>query len=103
MALATLITAQHMRPFALLPMVFPPIFLFSSYMNVAGYKVDSAGTTAAWSGVYLVLAGRRRQKIVQKFGARGVIRGATVGLCLANLAGGGWAWLVGRRRKEEGI
>jgi len=46
---ATLITAQHIRPIAYLPLLFPPVFLFSSYLNVNGYKTDSAGITAAWS------------------------------------------------------
>ncbi|KAF2100530.1 hypothetical protein NA57DRAFT_74136 [Rhizodiscina lignyota] len=99
--LATLITAQHMRPFRLLPMLFPPVLLFSSYMNIAGYKVDSAGTTAAWSAIYWLLAGRRKQGIYSKFGTRGLIRGATLGLCAANVVGGGWAWMMGRRKEED--
>ena len=59
--LATLITAQHMRPFQPLPMIFPPILLFSSYLNINSYKIDAAGVTAAWSGLYLLLASRRKQ------------------------------------------
>ena len=59
--LATLITAQHMRPFQPLPMIFPPILLFSSYLNINSYKIDAAGITAAWSGLYLLLASRRKQ------------------------------------------
>lgn len=70
-------------------------------MNVAGYKVDSAGTMAAWSGLYALLAERRGQGFVNKFGARGLVRGATLGLCAANVVGGGWAWLMGRRKNEE--
>lgn len=59
--LATLITAQHARPFQPLPMLFPPILLFSSYLNLSDYKSDAAGITAAWSGLYALLAMRRSQ------------------------------------------
>jgi hypothetical protein len=99
--LATLIFAQHARPFQTVPMLFPPLLLFSTYLNLQGYKIDSAGTTAAFSGTYLVLAGRRRQGMWNKFGTRGVIRGMTVGLCLANVVGGGLAYAFGSRSKED--
>ncbi|ETI22489.1 hypothetical protein G647_06564 [Cladophialophora carrionii CBS 160.54] len=99
--LATLVFAQHARPFQPLPMLFPPLLLFSTYLNLQGFKIDSAGTTAALSGAYLVLAGRRRMGFVNKFGARGVIRGATMGLCLVNLVGGGLAYGFGSRTKED--
>ncbi|KEF56036.1 uncharacterized protein A1O9_07617 [Exophiala aquamarina CBS 119918] len=99
--LATVIFAQHARPFQAVPMIFPPLLLFSTYLNLQGYKIDSAGTTAALSGTYLVLAGRRRLGFVNKFGARGIIRGATVGLCLVNLVGGGLAYGFGSRSKED--
>ena len=75
--------------------------LFSTYLNLQGYKIDSAGTTAAVSGAYLVLAGRRRNALISKFGTRGIIRGATIGLCLANVVGGGLAYVFGSRRKED--
>lgn len=99
--LATFVFAQHARPFQPLPMIFPPLLLFSTYLNLQGYKIDSAGTTAALSGTYLVLAGRRRVGFVNKLGARGVIRGVTMGLCLINLVGGGLAYGFGSRTKEE--
>lgn len=82
-------------------MIFPPLLLFSTYLNLQGYKVDSAGTTAALSGAYLVLAGRRRNPFISKFGARGIIRGATMGLCLTNVVGGGLAYMFGSRSKED--
>ncbi|KAK5218892.1 hypothetical protein LTR47_011615 [Exophiala xenobiotica] len=66
-----------------------------------GYKIDSAGTTAALSGAYIVLAGRRRVGLMNKFGTRGILRGATMGLCLANLVGGGLAYGFGSRAKED--
>jgi hypothetical protein len=82
-------------------MLFPPLLLFSTYLNLQGYKIDSAGTTAALSGTYLVLAGRRRQGIWNTFSTRGFVRGATVGLCLANVVGGGLAYGFGSRSKED--
>ena len=99
--LATLVFAQHARPFQTVPMIFPPLLLFSTYLNLSGYKIDSAGTTAALSGAYLVLAGRRKQGVWNKFGTRGVLRGATMGLCLANVVGGGLAYAFGSRSKED--
>jgi hypothetical protein len=42
-------------------MLFPPILLFSSYLNLSNYKTDAAGITAAWSGLYALLAIRRSQ------------------------------------------
>lgn len=41
------------------------------------------------------------QKIYSKFGARGIVRGATLGLCAANLVGGGLAYVFGKREEEE--
>ncbi|BAE59342.1 hypothetical protein F9C07_4985 [Aspergillus flavus] len=99
--LATFITAQHMRPFQALPMLFPPVLLFTSYANLQGFKTDSAGISAAWSGLYLLLAGRRRQPFMKKWGARGIVRGVTMGLCLANMVGGGLAYTLGKREEED--
>lgn len=59
--LATLIFAQHARPFQPLPMMFPPVLLFTSYLNLSGYESDAAGISAAWSGLYALLAMRRSQ------------------------------------------
>jgi hypothetical protein len=42
-------------------MTFTPVLLFSSYLNLSNYKTDSAGITAAWSGLYALLAMRRSQ------------------------------------------
>jgi hypothetical protein len=89
--LATLVVAQHARPF----------LLFSTYLNINGFKTDSAGLTSAWSAAYLVLAGRRKQTFGSKFGARGLVRGATVGLCLANIVGGGLAYAFGKRETDD--
>jgi len=81
--------------------MFVPVFLFSSYLNIYDYKVDSAGLSAAWSGLYLLLARRRKQAFVSKWGPRGIIRGTTMGLCVAQLVSGGMVYAVGRRDKEE--
>ncbi|RMZ66064.1 Altered inheritance of mitochondria 19 [Pyrenophora seminiperda CCB06] len=99
--LATLITAQHARPFQVFPMMFPPVLLFSSYLNLSNYKTDSAGITAAWSGLYALLAMRRRQGIKNKLTVRGVVRGASLALCAVNVVGGGLAYTFGKREKEE--
>ena len=83
-------------------MLFPPALLFCSYTNVVlGYKIDSAGTSGAWAGLYLLLASRRRQPLTKKFTARGIVRGATLGLCFVNLVGGGLAYMLGKREDED--
>jgi hypothetical protein len=82
-------------------MLFPPLLLFSTYLNLQGYKIDSAGTTAAFSGAYILLASRRRLGFLNKFGTRGIIRGATMGLALVNVVGGGLAYAFGSRSKED--
>ena len=61
MGMATLIAALHTRPVQPLPLFFAPALMFSSYVNVAGYAIDSAGMTAAWSGMYVLLALRGRR------------------------------------------
>ncbi|MCJ1426249.1 hypothetical protein MMC29_004152 [Sticta canariensis] len=99
--LATFIAAQHARPPQFLPLLFPPVLLFSSYINVHGYKIDGAGISAAWSGLYLVLARRRWQPLMRKWGARGIIRGTTVGLCATNVVGGALVYAIGKRSKED--
>ncbi|CAA9964101.1 hypothetical protein CFE70_007251 [Pyrenophora teres f. teres 0-1] len=99
--LATLITAQHARPFQVFPMMFPPVLLFSSYLNLSNYKTDSAGITAAWSGLYALLAMRRRQGIKNKLTVRGVVRGGSLALCAVNVVGCGLAYTFGKREKEE--
>ncbi|KAF1814504.1 hypothetical protein P152DRAFT_447854 [Eremomyces bilateralis CBS 781.70] len=92
--LATLITAQHARPLQKLPMVFAPLFLFTSYMNLGGYKTEAAGTSAAWSALYMLLASRRKQSIKSTFSVRGVVRGATMATCAVQVAGGALAYLT---------
>ncbi|KAA8619819.1 hypothetical protein PtrV1_06913 [Pyrenophora tritici-repentis] len=82
-------------------MMFPPVLLFSSYLNLSNYKTDSAGITAAWSGLYALLAMRRRQGIRNKLTVRGVVRGSSLALCAVNVVGCGLAYTFGKREKEE--
>lgn len=82
-------------------MLFPPVLLFTSYANIQGFKTDTAGISAAWSGLYLLLASRRKQPMMKKFGARGLVRGGTMALCLVNMIGGGLAYTLGKREQEE--
>jgi hypothetical protein len=86
---ATLIASQHLQPPQFIPLLFPPLLLFSTYLNLADFKADAAYTTAAWSGLYMVLARRRKQSLSQKWSVRGIVRGSTLGLCLVNVAAGG--------------
>lgn len=102
MGLATLIAALHSRPFQALPMLFTPLLVLSSYLSVAGFKIDSAGMTAAWSGMYVLLAARRRPTSLRsKFSARGAVRMAAMGLGTANCVAGGYTYVVGNRKAEE--
>jgi len=94
--LATLITAQHARPFQALPMLFPVALMGATYMNLNDAKVDAAGFSAAWAGLYALLASRRKQGIRNKFGPRGILRGGTIIFSLAQVAAGGWVYGTGR-------
>ncbi|KAK4077016.1 uncharacterized protein Triagg1_3983 [Trichoderma aggressivum f. europaeum] len=100
--LATLITALHARPLQPLPLtLFTPTLLFSSYLNLSGYPTASAGLTAAWSGLYALLALRRRQAFRAKLSIRGVVRGTAVGLGAANCVAGGWVYLHGSKDRDR--
>ena len=84
-------------------MLFPPLLLFTSYVNLAGYKRDAAGASAAWSGLYLLLAARRKgpAQIAKKFGARGVIKGLAMGLAGLNAIAGGVTYVWGEKGRAE--
>ena len=71
-------------------------------MNVYGYETEAAGLNAAWSGLYFILARRRKQPLMQKWGTRGIVRGATLGLCAANVLGSGFVYATGRKSKTDG-
>ncbi|CAG7561637.1 unnamed protein product [Fusarium equiseti] len=98
--LATLITALHARPPSLPLFLFTPPLLFSSYLNLSGYPTGSAGLTAAWSGLYALLALRRRQPFRGRFSVRGVVRGTAIGLGAANCVAGGWVYANGDFDKD---
>ncbi|OTB04109.1 hypothetical protein M426DRAFT_321209 [Hypoxylon sp. CI-4A] len=100
--LATLITALHFRPLQVRPMLFVPILLFSSYANLQGYKIDSAGITAAASGTYALLALRRRPAaFMNRFSLRGAVRGTAVAIGGINTLAGGYAYVMGNREQEK--
>ncbi|KAL0941566.1 uncharacterized protein CTRU02_204329 [Colletotrichum truncatum] len=98
---AILIAALHGRPMKILPFSFAPALLFSSYVNLAGFPTDSAGFTCAVSGLYALLALRRRQPLRNKFTARGAVRGLAIGMGFANSAAGAWVYANGDRKKDE--
>jgi hypothetical protein len=79
---------------------FTPALLFSSYLNLSGYPTGSAGMTAAWSGLYALLALRRRQRFRSKLSIRGVVRGTAIGLGTANCIAGGWVYFKGDFEKD---
>ncbi|KAK3683442.1 hypothetical protein B0T22DRAFT_247387 [Podospora appendiculata] len=101
MGLATLITALHWRPFHALPMLFTPLLVFSSYLTLAGFKTDGAAMTAAWSGMYVLLAARRKPAMLRnKFTLRGAVRGTAMGLGSANFVAGAYTYANGNREAE---
>jgi hypothetical protein len=89
-------------------MLFPPVLIFSTYLNLQNFKIDSAGLTAAWSGLYLLMARRRKVggastgvRLGNRFGARGLTRGAAMGMAGINVVGCGITYGLGRRKDEE--
>ncbi|KAI0102455.1 hypothetical protein GGR51DRAFT_527436 [Nemania sp. FL0031] len=102
--LATLITPLHLRPAQPLPLLFVPVLLFSSYANLQGFKIDSAGVTMAASGTYALLALRRKNTggFRSKFlSVRGAVRGSAIGLGVMNAVAAGWVYATGDREKEK--
>ncbi|KAH8162902.1 hypothetical protein CIB48_g5359 [Xylaria polymorpha] len=101
--LATLVAPLHLRPAQPFPLLFVPVLLFSSYANLQGFKIDSAGLTMAASGTYALLALRRTPVggIRSKFSVRGVVRGSAVGLGIVNAVAAGWVYATGSREKEK--
>ncbi|KAJ2906973.1 hypothetical protein MKZ38_009836 [Zalerion maritima] len=100
MCLVTLIGGLHARPVQVFPLLVTFPLVLSSYLSVAGFKIDAAAFGGAWSGVYALLALRRPQGMRQKFSPRGVIRGTAIGLGTMNAAAGGWTYMTGDRIQE---
>lgn len=118
---ASLIASQHLRPVNFIGgILLPGSLLASSYVSVAGYKKDAAGIIAAQSGLYILLASRRRwvccaycnrrsgqrswlisQRVREKLSPRGIIRGGTLALCALNVVACGISYTFGDRAKEE--
>jgi hypothetical protein len=85
-------------------LLFVPILLFSSYANLQGFKIDSAGLTAAASGTYALLALRRKNGggFRNKFlSVRGVVRGSAIVIAAVNTVAAGWVYATGNREKEK--
>lgn len=102
MTVTTLIISQHARPFQPLPMLFAPLLAFSSYLTLAGFQTDGAGMTAAWSGVYTLLAARRRPgSLRNRFSLRGVVRGSAMAIGAANVVAGLYVYATGDRKRDE--
>ncbi|KAL2755278.1 hypothetical protein ACRALDRAFT_1077009 [Sodiomyces alcalophilus JCM 7366] len=96
-----LITALHARPLQPLPLLIAPALLFGSYVSLAGFPTDAAGITCAWSGIYTLLALRRKQRLRNKFSVRGAVRASAMTLGLANCVAGGYAYASGDRKRDE--
>jgi hypothetical protein len=88
MLVATLIAPQHLRPAQPLGLALCGCFIGTSFLSLHGYKSDAGGMLAASSGLYALLAMRRRFSVRDRFGPRGVLRGVTVGLCAVNFVSG---------------
>ncbi|KAL6855475.1 hypothetical protein ACO1O0_006624 [Amphichorda felina] len=100
--LGTLVIALHSRPRQPLALLLftPPLFL-STYLNLAGFPTSAGGLSAAWGGLYALMALRRRQGLGAKMSARGIVRGAAVGLGAVNCVAGGWVYFTGDWKKDE--
>ena len=79
-------------------MVFVLPLAGSSYMNVSGYETSAAGTSAAWSALFFVLArrGSNFYNFMKIWSPRGAIRGTTMGMCAVNAISGGYVWATDR-------
>jgi hypothetical protein len=97
MIVATLITAQSLRPTRPLGLTMSAAFIGTSFVSLHGYKSDAGGLLAASSGLYAVMAMRRKFGLRDRFGPRGILRGVTVGLCAIDVVSGLLVY-VGRER-----
>src|SRR5436190_5531124 len=97
---------MHMRPVEPFRLIFAPLLLCSSYVSTAGWLIDSAGMSAALSGLYAILAWRRRPPMNKKwlasrFSPRAAVRGAAIGLGALNFVSGSQIYLTGDQAAEE--
>jgi hypothetical protein len=89
----------HGKPFQWKPMMFVPMLFLSGYMNIVGFKIDSAGLTGAVGGMYALTGLRRRQQ--KWLSVRGVSRMAAIGIGAVNMAACGSVYLTGDRKAER--
>lgn len=104
--LATLTIALHTRPRRVLPLaLFTPSLFFATWLNLAGMPTAAAGVSSAWSGLYALLALRRDPAASglkgARFGMRGMVRGAAIGLGVVNCVAGGIRYATGDFEKDE--
>ena len=92
--LASMVLAQALRPPQYLMLVFPPVLLLSTYVNILDFKEESAAITGSWSALYYVLSRRRKQEFRQKLTYRGLIRGGTQATCMMNVLGCGYVYVT---------
>lgn len=57
--------------------------------------------TAAWSGLYMLLASRRKHRVLQRFTPRGFIRGGAMGMAALNVVAGGVAYVFGPKGRSD--
>jgi hypothetical protein len=100
-AAATLIGFAHLPPRQFLPLIFPPIFYSSIYLNMTGYKHDSAALTGAYSGLYLLLARRSKYNWAEYGRFQRFCGRLAVPVCLMNVVGGGLVYFTEKRTQER--
>jgi len=95
------VLALHGRPVQPFPLLFVPALFAGTWLHLDDRHRDGAALTASASGLYALLAYRRKQPggFVARFTTvRGVSRGMAIGLGMLNCAAGSWTYLT---RSEE--
>ncbi|KAH0548467.1 hypothetical protein GP486_007945 [Trichoglossum hirsutum] len=98
---ATALLVAIPNPLRPVPLLFSSVLGLSSYLSFSGHRIDAAGTSAAWSALYMIATSRRKQNFLRKLSRAGALRGLTLGMCTLNVLGGGLAYAFGQRSEEE--